>query len=182
VRIGTEHPRGGVLGLLPELSRDALGLLTRCARDYGDFVRIRLGLTNAVLISHPDLVEEVLVTRHQEFRKNLGTRRLRTALGNGLLLSEDDVWLRQRRLMQPAFHRQRVDALADTMVATASHALDRWPTGQPCDIYQELTAVTLKIVARALFGTDTTRDLPLIRRSSLIMTAHPRSRLFSLMR
>ena len=54
VRIGTVHPRGGVLGLLPELSRDPLGLFERCARDYGDLVRLRLGLTRMVLINHPD--------------------------------------------------------------------------------------------------------------------------------
>jgi len=76
VRIGRDAPPHGLLGLLPELSHDALGLLTRCARDYGDFVRVRLGLTRAVLIGHPDLVEEVLVTRNHDFRKNLGARRL----------------------------------------------------------------------------------------------------------
>src|SRR5205823_801292 len=64
VNIGTAAPTGGVLGLLPELSRDALGLFMRCTRDYGDFVRIRLGITRAIVIGHPDLVEEVLVTRN----------------------------------------------------------------------------------------------------------------------
>src|ERR1700730_11701267 len=93
VRIGTEQPRGGVMGLLPDLSRDALGLLSRCARDYGDFVRMRLGLTHMVLISHPALVEEMLATRNHDFRKNLGSRRLGSALGNGLLVSEGDYWL-----------------------------------------------------------------------------------------
>src|SRR5438132_6529205 len=112
VWISTAHPRSGVLGLLPELRTDALGLLARCSRDFGDFVRIRLGLTRAVVISHPELVEEVLVTRNHDFRKNLGARRLRSPLGEGLLVSEGDFWLRQRRLMQPAFHRQRLDAMA----------------------------------------------------------------------
>ena len=64
-----------MLEILPELKQEALGLLARCARDYGDFVRMRLGLTRVVLISHPELVEEVLVTRNRAFRKNLGTRR-----------------------------------------------------------------------------------------------------------
>jgi len=180
-RIGTQRPRDGLLGLLPELSRNALGLLTRCSRDYGDFVRMRIGLTHVVLISHPDLVEEVLVTRHRDFRKNLGTRRLRSALGNGLLVSEGDYWLRQRRLMQPAFHRQRVDGMAETMVSTASKALDTWHAGDRRDIYDEMTEITLPIAARTLFGTDVSQDLPRIRRSSQIMSAHIRSRLFSLM-
>src|SRR5438094_9184736 len=160
VLISTEEPRGGVLGLLPELSQDALGLLARCSRNYGDFVRMRLGLMRAVLVSHPDLVEEVLVTRNHDFRKNLGTRRLRAALGNGLLVSEGDFWLRQRRLLQPAFHRQRLDAMADAMVSTASTALDEWHAGEQRDIYHEMTEITLRISARALFGTDITRDVP----------------------
>ena len=68
-QIATTSPKGGVLGLLPELNRDALGLLTSCIRDYGDFVRIRLGLTPAVVIGHPELAEEVLVTRNHDYRK-----------------------------------------------------------------------------------------------------------------
>src|SRR5438477_11119644 len=103
-RIGHHHPRGGPLGLLPDLSRDPLGLLARCARDYGDFVRLRVGLTSVVLISHPDLVEEVLITRAHAFRKSLGARRLRSALGDGLMVSEGEFWLQQRRRMQRAFH------------------------------------------------------------------------------
>src|SRR5579884_3272604 len=181
LRIGVDHPRGGLLGILPEFRRDPLGQLTRCARDYGDVVRLRLGLTHIVLISHPALVEEVLVSRNHDFRKNLGTRRLRSALGDGLLVSEGDVWLRQRRLMQPAFHRQRLDGMAETMVSITLQTLAHWRSGQTRELYQELTAITLPIVARTLFGTDITQHLPRIRQSSLIMTAHLRSRLFSLM-
>ena len=181
VSIGHESPHGGLRGLLPELSRDALGLMTRCARDYGDFVRVRLGLTRAVLIGHPGLVEEVLVTRHHDFRKNLGTRRLGTLLGNGLLLSEGDFWLRQRRLMQPAFHRQRIAAMAEAMVDTTVALLDRWHAGETRDIAQEMTEVTLRIVGRTLFGTDVGQDLDRIRAGSKVMTEHFRSRLYTLM-
>jgi cytochrome P450 len=172
------HPPGGGLGLLRELNRDALGMLTRCARDYGDLVPLRLGLKRIVLISHPRLVEEVLVTRSHDFRKNLAPR-LRSSLGNGLLVSEGDFWLRQRRLMQPAFHRQRIDAMAAVMVSTVSECLDRWRTGERHDIYREMMDVSLQIVARTLFGTDVTAEMPIIRRSSRIMTEHLRSRLFT---
>jgi cytochrome P450 len=167
--------------LLPELSRDALGLLRRCTRDYGDFVRVRLGLTRAILIGHPDLVEEVLVTRNHDFRKNLGTRRLGSLLGQGLLLSEGDFWLRQRRLMQPAFHRQRIAAMADAMTGAAVELLQGWRAGQVRDIGQEMTELTLRIVGRTLFGTDVGADLARIRDSSRAMADHFRSRLYTLM-
>jgi cytochrome P450 len=180
-RIGRDAPPHGLLGLLPELSRDALGLLTRCTRDYGDFVRVRLGLSRAVLIGHPGLVEEVLVTRNHDFRKNLGARRLGSLLGNGLVLSEGELWLRQRRLMQPAFHRQRIGAMADTMVGCAVATLEGWQAGDIRDVAQEMTELTLQIVGRTLFGTDVGEDLRRIRNSSQAITKHFRSRLFTLM-
>lgn len=180
VRIGTTHPRGGVLGLLPELKRDPLGLLERCARNYGDLVRIRLGLTPFVLINHPALVEEVLVSRQRDFRKNLSGR-LGSALGNGLLVSEGEFWLRQRRLMQRAFHRQRVDAMLETMVSFTCQVLDEWRAGEVRDVYRELMDLTLQIAASTLLGTNVGADLERIRRSSDIMTEHYRSRLFTLM-
>jgi cytochrome P450 len=140
---------------------------------------MRLGLSRVVLISHPQFVEEVLVTRSHDFRKDLAPR-LRSALGNGLLVSEGDYWLRQRRLMQPAFHRRRVDAMAATMASIVSAKLDTWSTGELRNIYHEMLDVSLQIVACTLFGTDVTPDMPCIRRSSWVMTEHLRSRLFSM--
>ncbi len=181
VRIGTVHPRGGVFGLLPELSRNPLGLFERCARDYGDLVHLRLGLTRMVLINHPDLVEELVVTRNRDFQRGLRSQHLSSALGNGLLVSEGDLWLRQRRLMQPGFHRQRVEVMGGSMVAIASNVIDRWLPGESRDIYDEMTEITLQIAARTLFGADVGQDLARIRRSASTMTDHIRSRLFTLM-
>jgi cytochrome P450 len=179
--IGRVAPKGGPLGLLPEVSRDALGFMTRCTRDYGDFVRVRLGLTPCVVIGHPDLVEEVLVTRNHDYRKGFATRRLGSLLGKGLLLSEGDFWLRQRRLMQPAFHRQRLSMMADQMVETASTVLDGWHDGETRAINQEMTEVTVRIVGRTLFGTDVGEDLDRIRAASRASNEHFRSRLFTML-
>jgi cytochrome P450 len=179
--IGTGAPSGGALGLLPELERDALGLLTRCTREYGDLVRIRLGLTPTIVVGHPDLVEEVLVTRNHDYRKSLSTRRLNTLLGNGLLLSDGDFWLRQRRLMQPAFHRERLAKMADTMVASAAEVIDGWRDGDVRAINHDMIEITLRIVARTLFGTEVGDDLARMRRTSPTFTEHFRSRLFSLL-
>jgi cytochrome P450 len=179
--IGAVAPKGGLLGLLPELARDPLAFMATCTQDYGDFVRVRLGLTPSIVIGHPDLVEEVLVTRNHDFRKGQATRRLGSLLGKGLLLSEGDFWLRQRRLMQPAFHRQRLAAMAQTMVATTAQVLDTWQPGEVRSLNQEMTEVTLRIVGRTLFGSDVSEDLARIRRSSALMNDHFRSRLFTLL-
>src|SRR5262245_8617427 len=84
-------------GNLREFRRDMLGFYTRCAREYGDRVAIRLGPRSIYLVNHPDLVEDVLVRHGRNFRKHFALRMNRLLLGNGLLTSEGDFWLRQRR-------------------------------------------------------------------------------------
>ena len=111
-------PKGNrFLGSLGELARDQLGFYTRCAREYGDVVPMRLGPNPAVLFYHPDAIEQVLVARNRDFIKSRGIRAQKAFLGNGLFVAEDDLWLRQRRLMQPAFHRQRIAAYGEIMTA-----------------------------------------------------------------
>jgi cytochrome P450 len=105
------------------MGRDPLAFLTQCAREYGDFVPLRLGLRRGFLLNHPDLIEEVLVTQQRNFVKSPAVRRLRV-LGNGLVSSEGGFWRRQRRLMQPAFHRRRIAAYGEAMVALTERMLD----------------------------------------------------------
>jgi cytochrome P450 len=147
-----DGPQGHFLtGVLPELGRDPLGFLTACARRYGDFVPLRFGLLPGLLLSHPDLAEEVLVTQHRYFVKSPTVRRLRV-LGNGLLTSEGEVWRRQRRLMQPAFHRRRVAGYAETMVRQTERMLAGWRDGETRDVVRDMTALTMGIVTETLFG------------------------------
>ena len=170
-----------MLGLLPDLARDALGLLTRVTRDYGDLVRIRLGLTPAIVVGHPDLAGEVLVTRNHDYRKGDAARRLGSLLGKGLLLSEGDVWLRQRRLMQPAFHRQRLAQMADAMIDSAVDLANGWQDNEVRAINLEMQELTLRIVGRTLFGTDVGEDLDRIRHATVVLGEHFRSRLYTLL-
>ena len=122
-------PRGrGLLGHLRDFQTDELGFYTRSAQ-YGDLVPVRFGHRRVLLVYHPDAIEEVLVTRNRDFVKSPGVRILRPLLGNGLLLSERELWLRQRRLVQPAFHRQRVAAYGDVMAAYAARHVADWKEG-----------------------------------------------------
>jgi cytochrome P450 len=141
-------------GNLPEFSRDRLGFLTACAREYGDFVPFRLGPRPFVLLSHPDYVEYVLVANNDNFRKHYLLRMNRLLLGNGLLTSEGDLWRRQRRLAQPAFHRQRIAAYGEVMVEYAERMLATWRDGEVRDVHADMTRLTLEIVAKTLFDAD----------------------------
>lgn len=148
-------PRGHwLLGNLPEFRRDMLGFLTRCARDYGDAVLFRLGPKRIVLLSHPSLVEEVLVTGNRHFTKHYVLRLLIPLLGSGLLTSEGGFWLRQRRLMQPAFLRDRVASYGPVVIDYANRILAEWHGGETRDLHAEMMRLTLGIAARTLLDVD----------------------------
>jgi cytochrome P450 len=138
--------------------RDQLGFYETCAREYGDFVETRMGPFRVWLIYHPDAIEELLVTRNRDFIKSPGVRLLRPLLGDGLLLSEGETWLRQRRLMQPAFHRQRVAGYGDVMSTFAERHVAGWKAGEIIDVHQEMMALTQAIVGKTLFDTDVSGD------------------------
>jgi cytochrome P450 len=147
-------PRGSfLLGSFRDFRRDQLAFYEACAR-WGDVVPARLGPRRIVLIYHPDAIEEVLVTRNRDFVKSPGMQLLRPLLGDGLVLSEGDVWLRQRRLVQPAFHRQRVAAYGEVMTAYTERQLAGWKADQVIDVHAEMMALTQAIVAKTLFDAD----------------------------
>ena len=148
-------PRGHLLfGSGSNFARDQLGFYTACAREYGDFVPVRFGPRRAALVYHPDAIEEILVTRNRDFIKSPGVRLLAQLLGNGLLLSEGAVWLRQRRLVQPAFHRQRVAAYGEVMIDYTARRVEQWKDGDVIDAHAEMMALTQAIVAKTLFDAD----------------------------
>jgi cytochrome P450 len=175
-------PRGHfLLGSGPDFARDQLGFYAACAREYGDVVPVRFGPRRGVLLYHPDAIEEVLVTRNRDFIKSPGVRLLSRLLGNGLLLSEGGVWLRQRRLVQPAFHRQRVAAYGEVMTAFTADRLAQWKDGDVLDVHTEMMTLTQTIVAKALFDADVSDESYAIGRASTILMEDFGKRLGSLL-
>jgi cytochrome P450 len=148
-------PRGHWLGgHLPDFRRGRLDFFTRCARDYGDFVSLRFGPKRILLVSDPEAIDYVLSTGSRHFSKHFALRLNPIILGNGLLTSEGDFWLRQRRLAQPAFQRQRIAAYGPVMVEHAERLLAGWRDGDTRDILAEMMRLTLGIAAKTLFGAD----------------------------
>ncbi len=148
-------PRGRLLlGNLPDFRSGRLEFFARCAQEYGSVVRLRMGPRRLFLVTDPALIEEVLVTNSRHFIKHFALRLNPLVLGKGLLTSEGDFWLRQRRLIQPAFNRDRLAGYAQAMVAAAERMLAGWEEGQTREVLADMMALTLDIAARTLFSAE----------------------------
>ncbi len=146
--------RTWLFGNLKEFGRDQLGSMTRWAREYGDLVSARFGPKRVVFANHPELVEQVLVEQNRKFIKHYRLRRTKRTLGQGLLTSEGDFWRSQRKLAQPAFHRERIAAYARLMVDFTERMLESWADGQVRDVQDDMMRLTLEIVAKTLFDAE----------------------------
>lgn len=133
---------------------DPLGFFTGLARTYGDVSSYRMAGEQVFLVNEPRLIRDVLVTHQRNFTKSRGLERSKRLLGQGLLTSEGAVHLRQRRLMQPAFHRDRVAGFGRVMVSYADRMRSAWTDGGTFDISREMNRLTLSIVGKTLFDVD----------------------------
>ena len=127
---------------------------------YGDIVRYKFGPFRFVVLSDPDAIHHTFVKNHRNYIKSRSYAGLRLVMGNGLVTSEGEFWKRQRKLSQPAFHRQRLAGLVDTMVRCANEMLDDWDQrdNRKIDIHDEMMRLTLRIVGHALFSTELSHD------------------------
>jgi cytochrome P450 len=154
VAVHPPGPRVPLLGSLVGPGRDPLRLLTRFAREYGDVTFFKLSAERCYFVNHPQYIRDVLVTNQRHFTKSRGLERAKRMLGEGLLTSEGATHLRQRRLIQPAFHRDRIAGYGRVMVDHATRMRDRWQHGDTFDISKEMMRVTLAIAGKTLFDTD----------------------------
>src|ERR1700682_166454 len=145
-------------GNYKEFRRDPLGFMMRVAREHGDVVGIRYYRYKVFIFNHPDDIEAVLVTHNKNFIKGRALRANKRLFGEGLLTSEGEAWLRQRRLAQPAFHRARIASYADTMVRFTEQMVRGWRHGETRNVHEEMMRLTLAIVAKTLFNADVTGE------------------------
>lgn len=146
-------------GVALSLRRDVLGVITRIARGYGDIAHMPLLMQSRILVNRPEWIEDLIVRQPQKFDKGPGLKDAsRRLLGEGLLTSEGELWRRQRRLAQPAFHRQRIAEYARVMVEQASSHIRGWREGDRRDMAEEMMALTLVIAVKTLFGIEFTEE------------------------
>lgn len=152
---------------MPEIQRNPLLFFLSVTQQYGDLVKFRFAFWDSYIANHPEYIKHILVDNYRNYsKKTFDYRLLRILVGNGLLTSEGDSWLSQRRLIQPAFHRQKITGFGQIMVESAGKMLDEWQVyaqnRQPFDVSAEMMRLTLRIVGKALFGQDLNRETGLV--------------------
>jgi cytochrome P450 len=152
-------PRGHFFwGMLPEMRRDMLGLYHNTAPHYGDIVRLRFAGVDTFALSHPDYFKHVLQDNNRNYRRDAFFNDIvKQFTGLSLFTADGDDWLSRRRLMQPAFRRQRLASFGSVMADSTARLIERWdsgPRGQRLEIDREMMALTLQVAGRALFSRD----------------------------
>lgn len=169
-RLAPSPPAKGLLGHLPELRRGPLGAFLGWRRALGDLVRLRFGTVTAHLVAHPDFARHVLIDHHKNYDKQTrGFNAVRWILGNGLLTSEGAFWRRQRRIAQPAFHRERIASIGEAMIKETLSERTTWDDaargGSPVDVTAAMSRLTMRIAAGTLLSTDVSTDTETVGRA-----------------
>ncbi|WNQ10449.1 cytochrome P450 [Paenibacillus aurantius] len=149
-------PKGRpITGNLLEFRKDPLAFLQKAYKEYGDFVPIRFGPTRHVyLISDPDSIKEVLLTKQASFRKAKGLQTAKAVIGEGVLTSEGEQHMRQRRMLQPAFKKTTISRYGDTMVRYSEELISEWRSGEERVITNDMMRLTLNIITQTMFGMN----------------------------
>ncbi|MQA28068.1 MAG: cytochrome P450 [Micromonosporaceae bacterium] len=181
-------PGAPLLGSLPDLRRDFLDTFLRAHREHGDVVRFQIGLPKLgrqiYAVFHPEAAHQIFGGQWQDYRKD--TRfysEIRDVIGDGLLTSQDDTWVRQKRFIQPLFTVKRVNSYAESMAAESARLATEWRAsardGGTLDVHHEMTKLTLRMVVRILFGEDADRVLPVVQSAFPVLGASAIVRAFS---
>jgi len=137
---------------------DPVGFYTQLFSEYGEFVRVRLGPLSVFISGSPDAARHILMQRHRHYSKGAAAERFARVIGNGLITAEGALWQRQRRLIRPAFTAERLAAFAETIArVTEGHVQQTMPGGR--DFQKEVTALTLRLVAESVLGSDLTSEV-----------------------
>ncbi|MDB6033547.1 MAG: cytochrome family protein [Verrucomicrobiales bacterium] len=144
------------LGHLPYFRENPLGFLEACIEDGADLVPLRFLNRRVLLVNDPQQIETILTSQSKNFRKTIGYRTpfMRRLFGQGLLTSEGPLWTQQRRLAQPAFHRERIASYADIIVRFAKDMLTTWQSGQQRDVHDDVMKLTTRVVVKTLFNAE----------------------------
>jgi cytochrome P450 len=164
-RSGYRYPPGLKLNLPLYLSRrffrvgNPILLFEHLTKTYGKMAHYRVGPSDIVLVNEPEFIREILIVQAQSFIKERTQKRMKILLGEGLITSDGEAHRRQRRIVAPAFHRQRIQSYGAIMVERAAAMRKAWREGSEVDVSAEMMRLSLAVVARTLFAQEVTEDI-----------------------
>jgi cytochrome P450 len=169
------------LGILPKVGRDPLKFFVEMMDEYGDLVRLDFGSREMYLLTDPEGIKYVLQDNNRNYAK--GYHQVKPVLGEGLVSAEGEFWRYQRRLIQPQFHRTKIEGFARVMTDLAAERLAAWEmysrTGMPFDLAQEMVRLTQQIIARTMFSADVGVQTDLLCEAFDVTLEYMNMRLFS---
>ncbi|RYJ08670.1 cytochrome P450 [Halogeometricum borinquense] len=169
-----------IVGNTVELSRDILEFYEGLRNEYGRIASYRVFGTDACMVADPEAIRQILLEDHDAYEKgDVLTRSLGDAMGDGLFLSAGEQWHRQRTRMQPAFYRERLDTYVPAMRDTASQSLDDWHDEAVIEVNDAMTAMTIDVLGRTLFGVDVADEPVVTDASDAILARFDTNRFWS---
>jgi cytochrome P450 len=139
--------------------QDPICLFEHLVKEYGPVAHYRIGPEDIVFMNDPELIREVLIVQNDNFIKERTVQRSKMLLGDGMITAEGAQHREQRKIGQPAFHRRRIAAYAETMVSEAIRTREQWQDGAEIDVSQHMMALSLEIVSQTLFGVKLGREV-----------------------
>ena len=168
-------PKGlPILGSVIPFFKDTLSFLKDTASHYGDIAYFQLGNRNIYMLNHPDDIQDVLITNNRNFSKSRALQRAKLVVGEGLLTSEGDTHLKNRRIIQPIFHNKVIPEFAETMVGFTEDYINGWKDSSTVNIHREMMEITQQIVVKTLFDSELEDSNRLINALTYIMNQFPR--------
>lgn len=159
-------------GNLSELRRDPLEFYTNLHKNLGDVVHYRLGFTKCYMLTKPEGIQHVLKDNHSNYRKTVFYKKMRPLVGLGLLTSDGEFWRQQRRLSQPAFHRDQLERYATVMSNSVHSMLAKWSQRNQVELTEEMMSLTLEIGSQSLFGTELVQEADSIKKATTTTLNH----------
>ena len=174
-------PRGlPVIGNTIDLSQDIFAFFEELRDEYGRVASYEVFGTDACMVAHPNSIQRILLDEHEAFEKGeVLTRNLADAMGEGLFVTGGDQWQNQRTQVQPAFYRERLNTYVPEMRSTAEETVEQWRDGMVVDVNDTMTATTLDVLGRTLFGVDVTENPVVSEASDAILARFDTSRFWS---
>lgn len=158
-----------IIGNLPQMLRNPLQFLTNAVREYGEVVHLgAMGSQQLYLVAHPEHLKYILQENSRNYIKGENFKAIKLVIGDGLAVNEGESWRRERRLMQPTFHRQRVGALVNLMTKTIAQMLENWRTiepGKPLDVFAEMMQLAQTILLKSLLSIDSNDEINELNRA-----------------